>query len=187
MSPEQQIIVDKYLELNDPDRVAIALNTPKDKVLKILKNPSVRRYIDELYLQKGFANKHKIQRTLDKMIEQKVEEAEEAGVYTKKDLADLLELSHKFRIAEEKLMIERLRLEQALSVAQAKIDQTESLTGRKLAAADDRFHLKLEHDKKLREKEVNAYSDLLKRLLQPKEVFASMDLIEYSEISKNVS
>jgi len=181
MSPEQQLIVDKYLTLKDPVMVASALNMDKNKVLKILKAPSIRRYLDEIYLQQGFANKHKLQGLLDTMIDQKLEDALDSGVYTKKDLADLLELSHKFRVAEEKLLIERMKLEQSLAVSQAKIDQTDILTGKKLAATDARFHLKLEHDKKLREKEVNAYSDLLRRLLEPKEVFSTIDLIEYRE------
>lgn len=187
MTPEQQIVVDKYLQLKDPHETAQALRTSKDKVLTILRKASSKKYIDQYYLESGYANKHLLQETLDKMITAKLEEAEESGIYSKKDLADLLELSHKFRIAEEKLMMERMKLDQSLKLANVRISQTESLTGRKLAAADERFKLKLEHDKKLREKEVNAYSSLLERLLKPEyekianSIPGTSEVIDYEE------
>lgn len=165
MSPEYQLVIDKYLQYKDVEKVASMLNMEKDKILKILEKPIVKRHMDRSFLQSGFANKYILQATLDKAIQQKLDEAEESQVYSKKDLADLIELSHKMRVNEEKLSIERLKLEQSLELAKAKILQTEILTGKKLSAADERFKLKLEHDRKLREKETNAYTDLLKRLL----------------------
>lgn len=165
MAPEYELIATKYLELQSPVKTAQALAMTTDKVMDILRKPSVRKYLDTHYLETGYINKHTIQSTLNKMIDQKMQDAEESGIYTKKDLADLLEMAHDFRLAEEKLAIEKLKLETQLALATRKIDQTESLTHRKLEAADKRFHLKLEHDKKLREKETSAYTALLERLL----------------------
>ena len=44
--------------------------------------------------------------TLDKLIDQKLEEAEESEIYTNKDLADLLMMQHKIRMDEVKAQTE---------------------------------------------------------------------------------
>ena len=44
--------------------------------------------------------------TLDKLIDQKLEEAEETELYTSKDLADLLMMQHKIRMDEMKAQTE---------------------------------------------------------------------------------
>ena len=44
--------------------------------------------------------------TLDKLIDQKLEEAEESEIYTNKDLADLLMMQHKIRMDEMKAQTE---------------------------------------------------------------------------------
>jgi hypothetical protein len=102
---------------------------------------------------------------MDKIISNKLAEVEEAEVYTKKDLVELLQINHQMRAVEEKLAIERLKLEASLTAAKQRLQQTEILTGRKLEAATARLQLKLDHDKKLKEKETNAYSELISRLL----------------------
>jgi hypothetical protein len=84
---------------------------------------------------------------------------------------------------EEKLAIERLKLEASLTAAKQRLQQTEILTGRKLEAATARLQLKLDHDKKLKEKETNAYSELISRLLsseikKEKEVIGTTYTIE---------
>jgi len=165
MQPEYELVATKYLETQDAAKTAALLNMPSDKVVSILRKPSVRKFLDTSFFDNTYANNMKIQGVLDKAIEQKLEDALESGVYSKKDLADLLELSHKMRIAEQKLSIERLKLETQLAMDERKIDQVERLTGQKLTAADQRLRLKLEHDKKLREKETSAYTSLLERLM----------------------
>lgn len=165
MSPEQQLVAEKYLIHKTPIDTAKALAIPADKVIDILRMPSVRKYIDANYLENGFTNKLKLQGTLDKIIESKLEEATESGIYSRKDLAELLDLSHKMRMAEERLQMDRLKLELQLQQAQQVIEQRERLSGQKIEAVDKRFQLRLEHEKRLKEKETNAYTSLLERLL----------------------
>jgi len=50
----------------------------------------------------GYRNKNNIGSLLDNMIASKLEEAQESGVYSSKDLADLLQMAHKMRIDEIK-------------------------------------------------------------------------------------
>ena len=59
----------------------------------------------------GYRNKNNIASVLDEMIQSKLEEAQESGVYSSKDLADLLQMAHKMRMDEIKAQAESLMLE----------------------------------------------------------------------------
>ena len=50
----------------------------------------------------GFRNKNNIATALDEIIQSKLEEAQETGMYSNKDLADLLQMAHKMRMDEIK-------------------------------------------------------------------------------------
>ena len=54
----------------------------------------------------GYRNKNNIASLLDEMIQSKLEEAQESGVYSSKDLADLLQMAHKMRMDEIKAQAE---------------------------------------------------------------------------------
>ena len=62
----------------------------------------VKKYIDTVYLDMGFRNKNNIATALDEIIASKLEEAQETGMYSNKDLADLLQMAHKMRMDEIK-------------------------------------------------------------------------------------
>ena len=66
----------------------------------------MKNYIDTVFLDTGYRNRFKIASTLDNIIEQKLEEAEESQIYTSKDLADLLQMAHKMRMDEIKTQTE---------------------------------------------------------------------------------
>lgn len=72
-------------------------------VADIIAHPQSKQFIREVYLDSGYRNNAKIGALLDKMIESKIEEAEETEMYTEMDLADLLKLAHKIRMDEAKL------------------------------------------------------------------------------------
>jgi phage baseplate assembly protein W len=57
-------------------------------------------------MDSGYRNRFKLAETLDKLIDQKLEEAEESEIYTNKDLADLLMMQHKIRMDEVKAQTE---------------------------------------------------------------------------------
>ena len=50
----------------------------------------------------GYRNKNQIAAVMDEMIASKLEEAQETGIYSSKDLADLLQMQHKMRMDEIK-------------------------------------------------------------------------------------
>ena len=71
----------------------------------------IRDSIDTVYLDMGYRNRNNIAGVLDEMIASKLEEAQESGVYSSKDLADLLTMAHKMRMDEMKAQADLAKAE----------------------------------------------------------------------------
>ena len=59
----------------------------------------------------GYRNRNNIAGVLDEMIASKLQEAQETGVYSSKDLADLLTMAHKMRMDEIKAQTDLAKAE----------------------------------------------------------------------------
>ena len=92
LAPEALLIAETYLACLDIDETAQQLGVSTPEISQFLNKKEVKRFIDTIFLEKGYANKFKLQRLLDTIIESKLEEAEESGVFTNKDLLDVLKL-----------------------------------------------------------------------------------------------
>ena len=104
ISPEGMEIANSYLTLGNIKGVCEHLCVSENKVVEILNKREVKKYIDTVYLDTGYRNKNNIGSLLDEMIQSKLDEAQESGVYSSKDLADLLQMAHKMRMDEIKAM-----------------------------------------------------------------------------------
>ena len=102
ISPEGLEIANCYLQFGNIRAVCNFLQVSEDKVVEALNKREVKKYIDTVYLDVGFRNKNNIAAALDEMIQSKLEEAQETGMYSNKDLADLLQMAHKMRMDEMK-------------------------------------------------------------------------------------
>ena len=100
ISPEGMEIANAYLTFGNIKGVCEFMQVPESKVVEVLNKREVKRYIDTVYLDTGYRNKNNIASVLDEMIQSKLEEAQETGMYSKKDLADLLQMAHKMRMDE---------------------------------------------------------------------------------------
>ena len=87
------------------------MQVPETQVVEVLNKREVKKYIDTVYLDMGYRNKNNIGSLLDEMIASKLEEAQESGVYSSKDLADLLQMAHKMRIDEIKAQTDLAKAE----------------------------------------------------------------------------
>lgn len=112
ISPEHLEVANCYLQLCDSKRVADALDIPLDAVIDTLKVPAVKRYIDHVFMETGFNNRHLLRSAMDQVIRQKFQELEEAGSGSTKDIADLLALSHKMSMEQLHLQLELEKLKQ---------------------------------------------------------------------------
>lgn len=115
-APEWLEIANTYLELQSQERVAAQLQVPLHLVAETLARKDVRTYLNEIYLDTGYRNRHKLGDLLDKIIESKLEEAVETGVYSGKDLLDIITLIHKMRMDEAKLQQTTTEIKQQTNV-----------------------------------------------------------------------
>ena len=102
ISPEGLEIANSYLQFGNIRGVCDYLQVPEQQVVEVLNKREVKKYIDTVYLDMGYRNKNNIATALDEMIQSKLEEAQETGMYSNKDLADLLQMAHKMRMDEIK-------------------------------------------------------------------------------------
>jgi len=106
ISPEGLEIANSYLQFGNIRGVCQHLQVSENKVVEALNKREVKKYIDTVYLDMGFRNKNNIACALDEMIQSKLEEAQETGMYSNKDLADLLQMAHRMRMDEIKAQAE---------------------------------------------------------------------------------
>ena len=111
ISPEGLEVANSYLQFGNIRGVCDHLQVAENKVVDILNKREVKKYIDTVYLDMGYRNKNNIGTLLDEMISSKLEEAQETGVYSSKDLADLLQMAHKMRMDEIKAQAELAKTE----------------------------------------------------------------------------
>ncbi len=102
ITPEGFDIANAWLMYGNIETTAEQLQVPRHEVVRVLQIPEVKRYLDGVYLDMGYRNKNKLGNLLDKIIESKVAEAEESGMWTSKDLLEIIALQHKMRMDEIK-------------------------------------------------------------------------------------
>jgi hypothetical protein len=102
LTPEALDIANAYITYGSAKETADQLQIPEYQIVQLLERNDVKDYITGIYLDRGYRNKHKLGSVLDKMIDAKMEEAEESGIYTSKDLLELLQFAHKMRMDELK-------------------------------------------------------------------------------------
>ena len=111
ISPEGLEVANSYLQFGNIKAVSNELRIPEDKIANLLNKRDVKKYIDTVYLDMGYRNRNNIAGVLDEMIASKLEEAQETGVYSSKDLADLLQMAHKMRMDEIKAQADLAKAE----------------------------------------------------------------------------
>jgi hypothetical protein len=103
ISPESLDIANAYLTYGSIQETANELSIPPDLVANTLEKREVKVYIDQVFLDQGYRNRNKLHAVLDKIIDSKLEEAEETELYSDKDLVEIIQLAHKMRMDEAKL------------------------------------------------------------------------------------
>jgi len=111
ISPESLEIANCYLQLQDARKVANVLDISQELVITTLARREVRGYIDQVFFDTGYNNKFLMRRAMDALIQQKFQELEESGVGSSKDIAELLQLSHKMSmdLLDREIQLEKLR------------------------------------------------------------------------------
>lgn len=95
ISPEALEVANAYLQLNDARAVAQELDLDPETVTNILARREVKGYIDSVFFDSGYNNRFLMRRAMDALIKQKFSELEESQTGSTKDIAELLQMSHK--------------------------------------------------------------------------------------------
>ena len=95
ISPEALEVANAYLQLNDARQVAQELDLDPEVVTNLLARREVKTYIDSVFFDSGYNNRFLMRRAMDALIKQKFSELEESQTGSTKDIAELLQMSHK--------------------------------------------------------------------------------------------
>lgn len=100
ISPESLEIANTYLQCQDVKETARILGLPLEQVASFLAKPDVKSYVTSVYVDSGYRNRFKLGAVLDKIIEDKLTEMQEAGIASTKDIVDIIAMAHKMRMDE---------------------------------------------------------------------------------------
>lgn len=111
ISPEALEIANDYLTSQSIEATASNLGVPAEIVSETLSRHEVRSYIDNIFLDVGFNSRYRLRGVMDALIQKKLQELDEAEVGSSKDIADLLQMSHKMTmdILDRQIKLESIR------------------------------------------------------------------------------
>jgi hypothetical protein len=111
ISPEALEVANAYLQLNDARAVAQELDLDPEVVTNLLARREVKSYIDSVFFDSGYNNRFLMRRAMDALIKQKFQELEESQTGSTKDIAELLQMSHKMSmdLLDREIQLEKAR------------------------------------------------------------------------------
>ena len=111
ISPEALEVANSYLQLQNIAKVADQLDIPVEQVCEVLERREVKSYLDNVFFDMGFNNRHKMRQAMDMIIQKKFQELDEAGIGSNKDIVEILALSHKMSMEymDKQIQLEKLR------------------------------------------------------------------------------
>ena len=99
IGPEVARIADTYLtSMCSTVETAKKLNLEVRQIDAVVNSKHVKSYINNILRESGHRHMIKIVKSLEKVIDLKLEEMEEAEIGSNKDIADLLSLAHKMQV-----------------------------------------------------------------------------------------
>jgi len=103
ISPEAMEFTDTYLSTLDVDETCKILDISAEEGQAYLRKKEVKRFIDNVYMEAAYFNKLKIQKVLNDIVTEKLEEAIETGISTKYDILDVLKMIQSMKESEHKM------------------------------------------------------------------------------------
>jgi hypothetical protein len=88
LDPVMLAIANDYLSGKAIDELADEYGISEDRVTSVIEKKEVKNYIDSVFATQGYLNRIKRINLINSVIDQKIQEAVETGIYSKKDLLD---------------------------------------------------------------------------------------------------
>jgi len=106
ISPEGLEIAHAYLEnKSDTLAAASALGLAPEEVERYLNKREVRSYIDRIFNESGFRNRDRMGGVWDEVLAAKLEEMDETGLGSSKDIVEIMERMHRFNMDQLAMQI----------------------------------------------------------------------------------
>ena len=133
ISPEALEVANCYLQLQDAKQVAHELDLDPQTVTDYLQRREVRSYIDSVFFDTGYNNRFLMRKAMDALIRQKFAELEECQMGSTKDIAELLQMSHKMSmdLLDREIALEKARNGNSGPQKQVNVQINEGLDGSK--------------------------------------------------------
>ena len=88
LDPVVLAVANDYLSGKSISTLAEEYGISEDRVTSVIEKKEVKSYIDSVFATQGYLNRVKRVALINRVIDQKLEEAMETGIYSKKDLLD---------------------------------------------------------------------------------------------------
>jgi len=88
LDPVLLAVANDYLSGKSIDEIAGDYGISTDRVTSVLEKREVKAYVDSVFATQGYLNRVKRMQIINAVIDQKMTEALETGIYSKKDLLD---------------------------------------------------------------------------------------------------
>ena len=88
LDPVMLAIANDYLSGRSVETIAEEYDLPQDRITSVIEQREVKAYIDSVFATQGYLNRVKRINLINRVIDQKIEEAVETGIYSKRDLLD---------------------------------------------------------------------------------------------------
>lgn len=113
IAPEGLLVAQAYLS-NNHDILAAAkeLGIPEDEAIRLYEKKETQNYISQIFNEAGFRNRDRMGRVWDEVIASKLEELDETGMGSSKDIVEILEKAHKFNMDQLKMQLEIIKAQQ---------------------------------------------------------------------------
>lgn len=127
ISPEALEIANCYLQTQDLGKVAEQLGVSTELITQTLGKREVKAYVDHVFFNLGFNNRFKLRKLMDTIISKKLQDMDEAGVGSTKDITEILTLSHKMTmdVLNAEIAIEKMRTEKVKTQTNIQINNNE--------------------------------------------------------------
>ena len=111
ISPENLEIANCFLELQDSQKVADALDVPVDLVTRVLARSEIKAYTNQVFFEVGFNNRFRMRDLMDTLIKKKLQDMQESETGSNKDILDIIALSHKMSMEQldREIALEKLK------------------------------------------------------------------------------
>ena len=88
LDPVMLAIANDYLSGRSVETIAEEYDLPQDRITSVIEQREVKAYIDSVFATQGYLNRVKRINLINRVIDEKLEEAVETGIYSKRDLLD---------------------------------------------------------------------------------------------------